>query len=61
MVKDPPIVRAGHGAKLNTAIVALEGLDLFGAIGGQAILQVDARECRWKLPQVSGRSADLTC
>ena len=44
MVKDPAIVWAGNGAKLNTAIVGLERLDLFGAIGGQAILQVDARE-----------------
>src|SRR6267142_1314064 len=61
MVKNPPIVWAGDGAKLNAAIVGLERLDLFGAIGGQAILQVDACKGRGKLPQVSGRSADLTC
>jgi len=33
MVKDPAIVWAGDGAKLNTAIVSLERLDLFGSIG----------------------------
>ena len=61
MVKDPAIVWAGDGAKLNAAIVGLERFDLFGAIGGQAILQVDACEWRGELPQVSGRSADLAC
>src|SRR5258707_10126432 len=61
MVKYPAIVRAGDGAKLNTAIVGLERLDLFGAIGGQAILQVDTCKGRRELPQVSGRSANLAC
>src|SRR5882757_4553771 len=61
MVKDPPIVWAGDGAKLNAAVVGLERFNLLGAIGGQAILQVDTCKGRGKLPQVSGRSADLTC
>src|ERR1700730_5376482 len=61
MVKDPAIVWAGDGAKLNAAIVSLERFDLFGAIGGQAILQVDACERCGELPQVSSRSADLAC
>src|ERR1700674_1662291 len=61
MVKDPAIVWTGGGAKLNAAVVGLERLDLFGAIGAQAILQVDACECRRELPQVSGRSADPAC
>jgi hypothetical protein len=54
MVKDPAIVWAGDGAKLNAAIVGLERFDLFGAVGGQTILQVDPCECCGKLPQVSG-------
>ena len=45
MVKDPAIVWAGDGTKLNAAIVGLKRLDLFGAIGGEAILQVDACDC----------------
>src|ERR1700752_1832195 len=61
MVKYPAIVWAGDGTKLNAAIVGLERLDLFGTIGGQAILQVDACECCGKLPEVGGRSANLAC
>src|SRR5258708_32043825 len=59
MVKDPSIVWTSDGAKLNAAIVGLKSFKLFSAIGGQAILQVDACERRGELPQVSGRSADL--
>src|SRR5712672_2978370 len=51
MVKDPPIVWAGDGAKLNAAVVGLERFNLLGAIGGQAILQVDTCERRGELPQ----------
>src|SRR5260370_12708612 len=58
MVKDPAIVGAGDGAKLNAAIVGLERFDLFGSIGGKAILQVDTCEGSAKLPQVSGRTAN---
>lgn len=61
MVKDPAIVWAGDGTKLDATVVGLERLYLFGAIGGQAILQVDACECCGQLPQVSGRSANLAC
>jgi hypothetical protein len=45
VVENPAIVGAGDGAKLNAAIVGFERLDLFGTIGGQAILQVDACDC----------------
>jgi hypothetical protein len=50
MVKDPAIVWAGDGAKLNAAIVGLQRFDLFGAVGGQTMLQVDPCECCGKLP-----------
>jgi hypothetical protein len=61
MVKDPAIVWTGDGTKLNATILSLERFDLFGAIGGQAILQVDACERRGELPHVSSRSANLAC
>ena len=59
MVKDPAIVRTGDGAKRDAIIAGLERLDLFGAIGGQAILQIGSCERRRELPQVRGRSPDL--
>src|SRR5260370_26178905 len=57
MVKYPAIVWTGDGAKLNTAIVSLKGFDLFGAIGGQTILQVNTCACRGELPPRGGRGA----
>lgn len=52
------VVRPGHGAQLSAAVFRLEGLDLLGAVIGQAVLQVDPGQRRRQLPQVGGRRAD---
>jgi hypothetical protein len=49
MVEDPTVIRPGDGAQLHAAVVDLQRLDLFGAMGGQAILKIDAGERRGKL------------
>jgi hypothetical protein len=58
MVVDAAIVGSGYGAQLDAALVALERLDLFGAMRGQAILQVDAGKRRWQLAEIGGGRAD---
>ncbi len=58
MVMDATIVGAGHRAQFGAPVFGLEGLDLLGAVIGQAVLQVDACQRRGQLPQVGGRSTD---
>jgi len=57
VVIDAAVIGAGHGAKLDAAIMRLERLHLLGAVRGQAVLQVDAGERRRKLPQIGGGGA----
>jgi len=52
------IVGAGDRAKLDASVLDLERLDLFGAVRGEAILQVDAGKGRRQLPQIGRRRAD---
>lgn len=49
-VEYPPIIRAGDGAQFHAAVVGFQRLDLLGAIGCQAILQVDPGERGRELP-----------
>jgi hypothetical protein len=60
MVVDPAIVRAGYSAQFNAAIVSLQRLDLLGPVRGQSVLQIDRRQRRWKLAQISRGRANLT-
>jgi len=53
MVKDATIVWACNGAQFNASVLDLKRLDLLGAIGGQAILQIDGCKRRRELTQVS--------
>ena len=58
MVVDAAIIGAGHGAQLRAAIRDFHGLDLFRAVVGQAVLQVDPRQRRGQLAQIGCRRAD---
>jgi len=58
MIPNPPIVRPGHGPKIDAPVIGFQGLDEFGAVVQQAVLQVDRRQGRGQLPQVPGRCAD---
>ena len=60
MVMDAAIVRAGNGAQFGPAIFGLQRLHLFGAVRGQAVLQVDPGQRRGKLAQIGRRGADQT-
>lgn len=53
MVVDPTIVGTGHRAQLDSAAFDLERLHLLGAMGGQAVLQIDAGKRRRELTKVS--------
>ena len=58
VVVDPPIVGTGDGAQFDATALGLQRLDLLGAVGGQPVLQVDARQRRGQLAQIGGRRAD---
>ena len=58
MVPDAPVVRAGHGAKLNAPILGFQCLHQFAAMTDKAMLQIDARQRCGKITQVAGRCAD---
>ena len=58
VVVDAAVVGPGDGAQFDAAVFDLQRLDLFGAMGGQAILQIDAGQRRRKLAQIGGRRAD---
>jgi hypothetical protein len=52
------MVRAGHSSQFDATIFDLGRLHLLGAMGRQAILQVDAGQRRRKLPQIGRRRSD---
>jgi len=58
MIPDAAIIRACDGAKLDASIVRFQRLHKLGAVGKQAVLQVDACECGGELPHVGRGRAD---
>ena len=58
MVEDPAVVRTGDRPELEAAVLDFQRLDLLGAVGGKAILQIDAGERGRKLAQIGCRRAD---
>ncbi len=61
MIVDAAIVRTGDGAQLGATVGNLHRLDLFRAVIGEAVLQVDARKRRGELAQIGRRRADEAC
>ncbi|MEY9529619.1 hypothetical protein ABIF70_010760 [Bradyrhizobium japonicum] len=58
MVEDAAVVGPGDGAQLDATILDLERLHLLGAMGRQAVLQIDTgQRCR-KLPQIGRWRSD---
>ena len=58
MIPDAAVIRPGDGAKLDASVIGFQGLHEFGAMGKQAMLQVDGGQGRGKLPQIGGWRAD---
>ena len=52
VIPDAAIVRPGHGAKLDAAVIGFQGFHQFGAMRQQAVLQIDPGQRCGKLPQV---------
>jgi hypothetical protein len=58
VIEDAAIIGPGDGAQFDATIINLERLDLFGAVRGQAVLQINAGERRRELAEVGRRRSD---
>src|SRR6267142_2039104 len=52
VVPDAAVIRAGHGAKLDAAVIGFQCFHKLGAMRKQAVLQIDPGQQRGKLPQI---------
>ena len=58
VIPDAAIFRAGDGAKLDATVIGFQRFHQFGAVGEQAMLQIDPGQRRGKLPHIGGWRAD---